>query len=99
MFPMTSIWIIYRACEKWSENGGTRHGAALAYYAVFSIAPLLLLAIYISGAIFGEDAAKGEVHKQLNTMMGEQVAMNVETMVKYASEPQSSWAPTISMVL
>lgn len=99
MSPMTSIWIIYRAWEKWGENGGTRHGAALAYYAIFSVAPLLLLAIYISGAIFGDDAAKGEVNKQLNAMMPEKVAMNVETMVKYASEPQSSWAPTISMVM
>jgi hypothetical protein len=37
MIPITSIRIVYRACEKWSENGGTRLGAALAYYALFSI--------------------------------------------------------------
>ena len=100
MFPMTSFHIVKRACEKWGENGGTRHGAALAYYAVFSIAPLLLVAVYTAGVIFGEDAAKGEVHKHLNAMMGKEVAVNVEDMVKQAAEPQAAgWTPTISVAL
>jgi membrane protein len=100
MFPLTSIRIVYRACEKWSENGGTRLGAALAYYALFSIAPLLLIAVHIAGAIFGEDAARGEVRKHLNAMMGEEVAVNVEGMVKHAAEPQdTNWTPTVSMLV
>lgn len=100
MSPLTSIRIVYRACEKWSENGGTRLGAALAYYALFSIAPLLLIAVHIAGAIFGEDAARGEVRKHLNAMMGEEVAVNVEGMVKNAAEPQdTNWTPTVSMLI
>ena len=55
MFLMTSIRIFYRACQKWSEHGGTRLGAALAYYALFSAAPTLLIAIHITGAVFGAD--------------------------------------------
>jgi membrane protein len=99
MPPLTSIRIVYRAFEKWSENGGTRLGAALAYYALFSIAPLLLIAVHIAGAIFGEDAARGEVRKHLNAIMGEEVAVNVEEMVKHAAEPQdTSWTPTVSML-
>jgi membrane protein len=100
MFPITSIRIVYRACEKWSENGGTRLGAALAYYALFSIAPLLLIAVHIAGAIFGEDAAKGEVQKHLNAVMGKDVAVNVEEMVKHAAEPKdTNWTPTVSMLI
>ena len=72
MFPMTSGRILYRACQKWSENGGSRLGAALSYYALFSISPMVLIAMYSAGAVFGEDAAKGKVHQQLDSMMGPQ---------------------------
>ncbi|MBI2803862.1 MAG: YihY/virulence factor BrkB family protein [Planctomycetes bacterium] len=99
MFPMTSIWIVHRAFSKWAENGGARLGAALSYYALFSIAPLALVAIHLSGAVFGEDAARGEVRKQLNTMMGEEVAEEVENLVKTAAEPRDTfWTPTISLL-
>jgi membrane protein len=97
MFPMTSLRIIYRAGLKWSEHGGTRLGAALAYYAVFSIAPLLLIAIHTTGAVFGEDAAKGRVHDQLAALMGNDIAREVEKMVESAAQPQETfWTPLVS---
>src|ERR1700731_3261824 len=99
MFLITSFRIVYRACEQWSENGGTRLGAALAYYALFSIAPLLLIAVHTAGALFGEDAAKGEVRKHLNAMMGEEIAVNVVGMVKEAAEPRDPpWTPTVGIL-
>lgn len=99
MFPMTSLRIIHRAGQKWSEHGGTRFGAALAYYAVFSVAPLLLIAIHIAGALFGEDAAKGKVHEQLAAVMGEDIAQVVEQMVESAGKPQQTfWTPLVSVV-
>jgi membrane protein len=97
MFLITSIRIVYRAFEKWSEDGGLRLGAALAYYALFSIPPLVLISVHITGAVFGEEAARGEIKKQLIAMMGEDVAGNVQGMIKQASEPQdTSWTPTVS---
>jgi membrane protein len=58
-----------------------------------------LIAVHIAGAIFGEDAARGEVRKHLNAIMGEEVAVNVEGMVKHAAEPQdTNWTPTVSML-
>lgn len=99
MFPITSLRIVYRATQKWSANGGTRMGAALAYYALFSIAPLLLIAVHISGSVFGEDAAKGKVRDQLDTMMGKEVALEVEKFVETASQPKDTfWTPTISIL-
>jgi membrane protein len=99
MFLVTTFRIVYRACEKWSENGGTRLGAALAYYALFSIAPLLLISIHISGALLGEEAARGELRNRLNAIMGDQVAPYVEGMVKHAAEPQNTnWTPTVSLL-
>lgn len=99
MFPVTSARIVYRACEKWSENGDSRHGAALAYYTLFSISPLLLIAIYIAGAVFGEDAARGKVHEQLDAIMGEQIALTVEKMVENARPKETDWTLSISIGL
>lgn len=99
MFPMTSLQIIYRAGQKWSENGGTRFGAALAYYALFSIAPMLLIAVHSAGAVFGEDAAKGKVHEQLASLMGDDIAKVVEKMVESAGQPQQTfWTPIVSVI-
>lgn len=100
MLPIQSIRIFYRACVKWSENGGARLGAALAYYAIFSIAPMLLIAIHTSGAIFGEDAARGNLHQHLTRIMGDAVARALEKMVETAAEPtETAWTPTFSIVL
>jgi membrane protein len=99
MFPLTSIRIVYRACEKWNENGGARLGAAFAYYALFSLAPMLVIAVQVAGVIFGDDAAHGEVHKRLNGVMGAEVAQNAEAFVKIASQPHDTgWSPTISIL-
>ncbi len=99
MFPITSIRIVYRAICKWSENGGMRMGAALAYYALFSIAPLLLIAVHIAGAVFGEEAAKGKVHEQLHTVMGQEVAAEVEKFVETAGQPTDTfWTPAMSFL-
>ena len=49
----TSFHIFVRACQQWSANQDSRLGAALAYYTLFSIAPLLVIAIHIAGFFFG----------------------------------------------
>ncbi len=104
MFIIVSIRIFFRAVSKWSENGGMRMGAALAYYALFSIAPLLLIIVHTTGAVFGEEAAKGKVREQLDSMMGKEVADSAkdfvgdfEKLATKASRPSNTfWTPTIS---
>ena len=51
--------LIYNAYDEWSHDRAARIGAALAYYALFSIAPLLGIMITIAGAVYGEAAAEG----------------------------------------
>jgi membrane protein len=100
MFLFTSIRIIYRAASQWSDNGGARLGAALAYYAIFSIAPLMLIAIHAAGAIYGEDAAMGKIHKRLEQVMGKEVAVSVESFVETAARPtETAWTPTLSVAI
>jgi membrane protein len=56
-------------------------GAALAYYTLFSMAPLLLIAISVAGAVFGIDAARGEILAQLRTLLGEDGAAAVAALL------------------
>jgi membrane protein len=61
-------------------------GAALAYYTVFSMAPLLLIVISVAGLVFGAEAARGELHAQLQGVMGESGAGVVEELLASLSE-------------
>src|SRR3954453_10399654 len=56
-------------------------GAALAYYTMFSIAPLLMIVIAVAGLVFGVDAARGELVGQLQQLMGTEGAKAVESML------------------
>lgn len=67
-----------------------RLSAALAYYSVFSLAPLLIIAISIAGAIFGEDAARGAIEGQLTETVGRESAIAVQGMLKSAGQDGSS---------
>jgi membrane protein len=70
------------AAVAWSDDHGPRKGAAIAYYTVFSVAPLLLIVIGIAGAIFGEDAARGEVVGQIESTVGGPAARAIEEMLR-----------------
>jgi membrane protein len=68
----------------WWQDGAPRLGAALAYYTIFSLAPLLLLSIGIAGLVFGEEAARGSIVAQLGGLLGPEAASAIETMVEKA---------------
>jgi membrane protein len=62
-------------------------GAAVSYYTLFSIAPLLLIAISVAGLVFGEQAARGEIFDQLRGLMGDQGADAIEHLLQSANRP------------
>ncbi len=96
----TSVRILIRAARQWSDNGDMRMGAALAYYALFSVAPLLVIAVNIAGLVYGPEAAQGEVKRQLSTYVDADTAGTIQNLVKNAGESQSSataWAHAISL--
>jgi membrane protein len=72
-----------------------RLGAALAYYTIFSLAPLLLIAIAIAGLAFGKEAAQGQIFAQLRGVLGPLAAKAIEEMVKSAAKPKSGAFATI----
>ena len=71
----------------WSEDRALTHGAALAYYTLFSLAPLLVLVIAIAGLAFGRAAAQGEIVGQMAGLIGESGARMIEGMITHASRP------------
>ena len=74
---MSVLNLLKQTANDWMEYRAMRLGAALAYYAVFSLAPLLLIAISIAGTIFGEEAARGVVERELSSAMGREAAASV----------------------
>ncbi len=80
--------LISEAAQSWSDDNAPSMGAALAYYTLFSIAPLLLIVIAVAGLVFGEQAARGEVMDQLSGLVGIQGAMAVEDLLKRVNRPE-----------
>lgn len=70
-------------------------GAALSYYTLFSIAPLLVIAIAVAGLIFGREAAQGHVLTQLRGLLGTDGALAVEGLLQSASDPEKSGTAAI----
>lgn len=81
------------------EDEALSRGAAIAYYTIFSIAPVLVICIAIAGLVFGQDAAQGAMVGQLRGMMGDQAATAVQAMIASAGNKSSGiWATVIGLV-
>lgn len=88
------------AFREWQQDKASLWAAALAYYTVFSVTPLLVIAIAIAGAVFGQDTAREELVQQINTLVGEQGAQVLEIALANASQPEiGSLASIISVVV
>jgi membrane protein len=81
--------LVKRAATAWSDDYAPSMGAALSYYTVFSLAPLLLIVISIAGLVFGADAARGEIFGQLRGLMGDAAAKAVEAVLASVDRPAS----------
>lgn len=92
--------ILGEAFQRYVLEGGMTHGAALTYYAVFSLGPLLLIATVIAGWFFGEAEAQGELHVKLVEMFGAETAATIETLLaSVRARTSSGWAATIGVVV
>ena len=78
--------LLKQAVSSWSADYAPSMGAALSYYTLFSIAPLLLIVISVAGLLFGDDAVRGEVFGQLQGILGSDGAKAVEDMLQSVSK-------------
>jgi membrane protein len=81
--------------KEFGEDKAPRLGAALAYYTIFSIGPLLLIAVAMAGIFLGQEAAQGQVSAQLDKVFGSTTAKSVEQMVQAAAKPKSGTIATL----
>jgi membrane protein len=79
----------------WHADYAASMGAALAYYTMFSLAPLLLIVISVAGLVFGEAAARGEIQNQLDGLMGPHSASAVQDLLASVHQPAKSVAATL----
>lgn len=81
-----TVWHLTRQTAlEWWRDDALRLGAALAYYTVFSIAPVLVISVALAGFFFGEEAARGHVVEQLRGLMGSEGAFLVQGAIEKAS--------------
>jgi len=94
------IWALLKdAANGWSEHRASRIGAALAFYTVFSLGPILLLAVAVAGLFFGQRAATGEIHQQIASLIGPQAAAEVEALLVRAHRPEAGIVATAISVV
>jgi membrane protein len=97
---LRSIFGVWRsALAGWWNDNVPRMGASLSYYTLFSLAPILVIAIAIAGAVFGEDAARGEITRQLSGLVGGVGAQAIEDVVRQAQQsPRTGLASVLGVL-
>ncbi|HET7238563.1 MAG TPA: YihY/virulence factor BrkB family protein [Terrimicrobiaceae bacterium] len=84
------------ATSEWIEDGAMRLSSSLAYYAIFSLAPLLVIVISIAGLVFGEEAARGQIAQEISALAGIRAGEAIQATVQAsASEKTTSMLATI----
>jgi membrane protein len=76
--------LLGKTFAEWTQDHASQYGAAMAYYAFFSLAPLLILAIALAGAFFGIEAAEGKIVTELQHFIGRDGAEAVQALVRRA---------------
>ena len=90
---LTYLWRVYRVLidsgKAWIAHRGASKGAALAFYTLFSMTPILILAIAVAGYFFGAEAAQGEIIAQLQGLVGPNGAQAIQAVLAAARDPAS----------
>ncbi|HEX7237397.1 MAG TPA: YihY/virulence factor BrkB family protein, partial [Gammaproteobacteria bacterium] len=94
------IWpLIKLSAVSWKKDYASSMGGALAYYTLFSIAPVLIIVIAVAGFFLGPEAARGEIVGQLRGLLGDDGAAAVQGLLQSASKPEEGLLATITSVL
>ncbi len=81
--------------QQWKTDKASRLAAALSYYTIFSIAPLLIIVIAVAGMVFGQDAAEGKIVEQTEEMVGRDGAEIIQTMLENSNNMSSNVLATV----
>lgn len=95
------IWLILKtASNSWLDDKANRLGAAISYYSIFSLGPLLMIALAIAGWFFGAEAASGRLFGELGGLFGAEQAQMIQKLVASARDQTTGgWAAAVSIVV
>jgi len=92
---MKSIWkMLKQTIDGFSNDNGMKLSASLSYYTIFSIAPLLMIAISLAGIFFGQEAVQGKVYAQLHTLISDEAALQIQDIIKNMHYQHKNFAGT-----
>ncbi len=98
--PMSMFSVLKDAVNDWLRHRSARLGAALAYYSVFSLGPLLLIVASVAGLIWGADAARGSIVTQFRGLLGESGGQAIVAMLQGASSSVAGgWSAVVGVTL
>lgn len=96
-FNPKGIWnFIKEVFGKFIVDKGPKLGASLSFYTIFSLAPLMIIAISLAGFIFGEEAARGQLFYQIRDLIGDDGAQVLQTALK---NTQYSWEGIVTVII
>src|SRR5512132_3197741 len=84
-----------RASTEWMNDNAQRLGAAVAFYALLSLAPIIVIAIAVAAVVYGQDAAQGRLALEIRGLAGPDVARTVEDIIKGAYQPRTGLIATL----
>jgi membrane protein len=90
---------VKQTAASWLDHEDARLGAALAYYSIFSVGPLILIAVAVAGLWLGEDAVRGQVSAQMEDLLGSSGAQAVQSMLAGAARPREGLLATAAGVV
>jgi len=95
----TFFKLFWAAISGWSKDNVPRLGASLAYYTLFAVGPILVIAIAIAGAFYGADAVRGQIVGEISGLIGQQGAEAVQSILQSAHQNKTgSFAVVIGAI-
>lgn len=93
---LNGLWRLSKdSVVAWFSDDCARMGAALSFYTVFSLAPMLIIAIGIVGLVYGQDAARGYIVAEIQDLIGTDGAQAVQTMIKGVRDKEAGIVATL----
>ena len=89
MHPRHLLPLLKDAASDWVDDGAMRLSSSLAYYAIFSLAPLLVIVISMAGLVFGEEAARGQLAQEISTLAGQGAGEAIQSAVQSSAAQKS----------
>jgi membrane protein len=95
MKPAPVFSVLREAVELWMARNAFQHAGALAFYTLFSLSPLVIILVTMVGAVFGAEAARGEISAGIEGLVGAQAAEFVEEAVRRSRPQEAGLLPTV----